>query len=259
MAAPPLPARSAPCPCPLDNTPGLCLPSNVQAKYREAIEAAGADDPDALFGLAESLQGGAEATLAACASLPDVALTAAAAQQADAQAAAALQESVEAYQRVLEGGQPRVDALVCAGNALRCARVTAVPWGRTPSGFAAGPAQGAAWTPQQASVSCAPRPPAARSSWAEASARRDGAQAVQLLQRAAAAYRAALQQEEDALVGRLAPQGLEGLGRSAQPGPACEGSNDGVYSAAAHCLPCTHTHTHTPISLPCLPLHSRLH
>lgn len=138
MAAPPLPARSAACPCPLDNTPGLCLPSNVQAKYREAIEAAGADDPDALFGLAESLQGGAEATLAACASLPDVALTAAAAQQADAQAAAALQESVEAYQRVLEGGQPRVDALVCAGNALRCARVTAVPWGRTPSGFCGG-------------------------------------------------------------------------------------------------------------------------
>ncbi|KAL4458065.1 hypothetical protein ABPG75_012930 [Micractinium tetrahymenae] len=88
------------------------------AQYREAIAAAAADDPDALFGLAESLQGGAEATLAACTALPDEALTAAAAQQAASQAAVALQESVAAYRRVLEGGQLRVDALVCAGNAL---------------------------------------------------------------------------------------------------------------------------------------------
>lgn len=98
---------------------GTFLPPILQVKYQEAISAAGGDDPDALFGLAESLQGGAEATLAACAALPDEVLTAAAAQQADLQAAAALQESVAAYQRVLEGGQPRVDALVCAGNALR--------------------------------------------------------------------------------------------------------------------------------------------
>ncbi|KAL4432839.1 hypothetical protein ABPG77_008165 [Micractinium sp. CCAP 211/92] len=124
-------------------------------KYQEAISAAGGDDPDALFGLAESLQGGAEATLAACAALPDEVLTAAAAQQADLQAAAALQESVAAYQRVLEGGQPRVDALVCAGNAL--------------------------------------------STWAEVCARRDQPQALQLLKRAAEAYKAALQREEDAL------------------------------------------------------------
>lgn len=36
-----------------------------------------------------------------------------------AQAAALLEESVATYRRVQEGGQPRVDALVCAGNALR--------------------------------------------------------------------------------------------------------------------------------------------
>lgn len=38
---------------------------------------------------------------------------------APTQAAALLEEGVAAYRRVLEGGQPRVDALVCAGNALR--------------------------------------------------------------------------------------------------------------------------------------------
>lgn len=93
--------------------------AGLQAKYREALAAAGTDNAECLFGLAESLQEGAEATLAACAALPDAGLSAAAVQQADSQAEALLQESVAAYRRVLEGGEPRVDALVCAGNALR--------------------------------------------------------------------------------------------------------------------------------------------
>ena len=101
-------------------------PPPPQAKYKAALELAGsgaaappaADYAAAWFGAAESLQEGAEATLAAAAQLPDEQLTAQAAAQADAQAEALLQESVAAYQRVLDGGQPRVDALVCGANAL---------------------------------------------------------------------------------------------------------------------------------------------
>lgn len=99
---------------------------HLQAKYREALAAAGsgqappaADHAAALFGLAESLQEGAEAVVAACAQLPDEVLTAEAVQQADAQASPALQEAVATFRRVVEGGQTRADALVCAGNALR--------------------------------------------------------------------------------------------------------------------------------------------
>ena len=99
------------------------------AKYREALAAASAsgggprppppaDVASCLFGLAESLQEGAEATSAACAQLPDEALTAEVVQAADSQAAALLRESVATYRQVLDGGQPRADALVCAGNAL---------------------------------------------------------------------------------------------------------------------------------------------
>lgn len=103
-------------------------PLCAQAKYKEALALAGsggappsaADYAICLFGCAESLQEGAEATIAACAALPDEALTAEAARQADAQAAALLEESVAAYRRVTENGEPRVDALVCCGNALRC-------------------------------------------------------------------------------------------------------------------------------------------
>lgn len=94
------------------------LYAQAVAKYREALAAGGHEDADVLFGLAESLQEGAEATLAACAALPDNALTAAVVAQADSQAEALLRDSVAAYQRVLEEGQPRVDALVNAGNAL---------------------------------------------------------------------------------------------------------------------------------------------
>lgn len=101
--------------------------ADATSKYKAALSlatsGAAAPSPDdyaaAWFGAAESLQEGAEAGLAACAQLPDGQLTAAAVQQADARAEALLQESVEAYRRVQEGGQPRVDALVCCGNALR--------------------------------------------------------------------------------------------------------------------------------------------
>ena len=99
----------------------------VQAKYKEALAlaASGAAAPpaddfaSALFNCAECLQEGAEATVAACAALPDGQLTLAAVQAADAQAAALLDESVATYRRVLDNGQPRVDALVCCANALR--------------------------------------------------------------------------------------------------------------------------------------------
>lgn len=115
-------------------TSDACPPWD-QAKYKEALSLAAsggasprADDHAAcLFGCAESLQEGAEATLAGCAQLPDEALTAAAVQQADAAAEALFQDSVAAYQRVEENGQPRVDALVCCGNALRCALIGTVP------------------------------------------------------------------------------------------------------------------------------------
>lgn len=116
-------------------THGMCarpmgLPSALgatQAKYKEALALASsgaaapaADDfASALFNCAECLQEGAEATVAACAALPDGQLTPAAVRAADAQAAAWLQECVATYRRVLENGQPRVDALVCCGNALR--------------------------------------------------------------------------------------------------------------------------------------------
>lgn len=196
-------------------------PSCLQAKYHETIAAAGADEPDALFGLAESLQGGAEATLAACAALPDEALTAAVAQEADSQAAAALQESVAAYQRVLEGGQPRADALVCAGNALRwgppgglvCAggaRESSDPAGQESGRLTCvhhrqqgetAVCSGAGKQGGQALASGVLLAPPCCSTWAEVCARRDAIQALQLLQRAAEAYRAALQREEDALVG----------------------------------------------------------
>ncbi|PSC72882.1 hypothetical protein C2E20_4035 [Micractinium conductrix] len=94
------------------------LHSQASAKYREALAAAGRDDPECLFGLAESLQEGAEATLAAAAQAPDGAQTAAAGAAAGARAVALLADSVAAYRRVVEDGEPRVDALVCAGNAL---------------------------------------------------------------------------------------------------------------------------------------------
>lgn len=56
--------------------------------------------------------------MAACAQLPDAALTAAAVREADGRAEAMLGEAVATFRRVVEAGQPRVDALVCAGNAL---------------------------------------------------------------------------------------------------------------------------------------------
>ena len=134
----------------------------MQAKFKEALAAGGSTPPPAelaacLFGLAESLQQGAEATVAACNQLPDASLTADVVQQADSQASTLFAEAVASFQRVLEGGQPRVDALVCSGNAL--------------------------------------------SSWAEVVGKRDAAQALQLLQQATDAYQAALQREQDALVG----------------------------------------------------------
>jgi tetratricopeptide (TPR) repeat protein len=47
-------------------------------------------------------------------------------RQADSQAVALLHEAVAAFGQVLEAGQPRADALVCAGNALStCAEVAA--------------------------------------------------------------------------------------------------------------------------------------
>lgn len=113
--------------CPLPpQSAALHLPA-PQAKYKEALALAGrggaappaAEHAAALFGCAESLQGGAEATVAAAAAAPDDGAVAAV-QQADVQAAALLQESVAMYQRVMEDGQPRVDALVCCGNTLRC-------------------------------------------------------------------------------------------------------------------------------------------
>ncbi|KAI7840309.1 hypothetical protein COHA_006091 [Chlorella ohadii] len=102
------------------------LHSQAVAKYKEALAlaASGAAAPpaddfaSALFNCAECLQEGAEATVAACAALPDGQLTLAAVQAADAQAAALLDESVATYRRVLDNGQPRVDALVCCANAL---------------------------------------------------------------------------------------------------------------------------------------------
>lgn len=68
-------------------------PPPPQARYREALALAASggaappadDHAAALFGCAESLQEGAEAVLAACAQLPDDALTPAVVQQADAQ------------------------------------------------------------------------------------------------------------------------------------------------------------------------------
>lgn len=114
------------CMCPLAG-PGLTLPAHhaSQAKYKEALRLAASSHPPAddfaaaLFNCAECLQEGADATVAACAALPDGQLTPAAVQAADAQAAALLEESVSTFRRVLENGQPRVDALVCCGNALR--------------------------------------------------------------------------------------------------------------------------------------------
>lgn len=59
--------------------------------------------------------------MAACEAQADELLTPAAVREADARAAALLEESVGTYRRVLENGEPRVDALVCCGNALRWA------------------------------------------------------------------------------------------------------------------------------------------
>ena len=100
--------------------------TSAAGAYRAALALARSSSPAAadvaacLFGLAECLLQGAEAVLAACAQLPDQTLSVAAVQQADGQAVALLEESVGAFGRVREpDGQPRVDALVCGGNALR--------------------------------------------------------------------------------------------------------------------------------------------
>ena len=101
-------------------TAGSVAESRAALALARSSSPAAADVAACLFGLAECLLQGAEAVLAACAQLPDQTLSVAAVQQADGQAVALLEESVGAFGRVREpDGQPRVDALVCGGNALR--------------------------------------------------------------------------------------------------------------------------------------------